>query len=237
MTEEKELCKFYQKGRKCNLKQDDFRCIENLGGNCASYRYYAFELEQENKDLKKQIESDKGLITVGGKQQYQYLQKIDELEQENKELGRKAFLAEQNVRTTAATFCEKDNKIIELEQKNKELKAYKDVNEDFKKAWDELNKKYTEVLNLAKTNADSNEYCLQELEKENKELKAETLQWKQIKDMANNNKYRSVLEEIREVLKLYADSWVDEKIYPNLHYDNTKAKEGLSRINEVLNDN
>lgn len=43
-------------------------------------------LEQENKDLKKQIESDKGLITVGGKQQYVYLQKIDELEQENKEL-------------------------------------------------------------------------------------------------------------------------------------------------------
>ena len=43
-------------------------------------------LEQENKELKKQIESDKGLITVGGKQQYEYLQKIDELEQENKEL-------------------------------------------------------------------------------------------------------------------------------------------------------
>jgi len=44
------------------------------------------DLEQENKELKKQIESDKGLITVGGKQQYQYLQRIDELEQENKEL-------------------------------------------------------------------------------------------------------------------------------------------------------
>lgn len=43
-------------------------------------------LEQENKDLKKQIESDKGLITVGGKQQYQYLQRIDELEQENEKL-------------------------------------------------------------------------------------------------------------------------------------------------------
>lgn len=27
-------------------------------------------LKQENKDLKKQIESDKGLITIGGKQQY-----------------------------------------------------------------------------------------------------------------------------------------------------------------------
>jgi hypothetical protein len=43
-------------------------------------------LEQENKELKKQIESDKGLITEGGKQQYQYLQKIVELEQKNKEL-------------------------------------------------------------------------------------------------------------------------------------------------------
>ena len=44
------------------------------------------KLEQENERLKKEIESQKGLITVGGKQQYQYLQKIDELEQENKEL-------------------------------------------------------------------------------------------------------------------------------------------------------
>ena len=39
------------------------------------------------------------------------------------------------------------------------------------------------------------------LEQENKELKAETLQWKQIKDMANNNKYRSALEEIREIVR------------------------------------
>ena len=43
-------------------------------------------LEQENKELKKQIESQKGLITVGGKQQYEYLQRVDKLEQENKKL-------------------------------------------------------------------------------------------------------------------------------------------------------
>lgn len=42
-----------------------------------------------------------------------------------------------------------------------------------------------------------------ELKQENKELKEETLQWKQIKDMANNNKYRSVLEEIRKCINLY----------------------------------
>jgi hypothetical protein len=29
-----------------------------------------------------------------------------------------------------------------LEQENKELQAYKDINEDFKKAWDELNEKH-----------------------------------------------------------------------------------------------
>lgn len=36
---------------------------------------------------------------------------------------------------------------------------------------EELNVKYETVVNLAKKNADANEYCLQELEKENQKLK------------------------------------------------------------------
>lgn len=36
---------------------------------------------------------------------------------------------------------------------------------------EELNVKYEIVVNLAKKNADANEYCLQELEKENQKLK------------------------------------------------------------------
>lgn len=32
-----------------------------------------------------------------------------------------------------------------LEQENRELKAYKDINEDFKQAWDELNEKYKQL--------------------------------------------------------------------------------------------
>ena len=71
---------------------------------------------------------------------------------------------------------------------------------------------------------------LKRLEKENKRLKERQINWYNTE--AQN--YRSALEEIREVLKFYADTWVDEKIYPNLRFDNTKAKEGLSRINEVL---
>ena len=58
-------------------------CAEN-NFDCIWKQYE--RLKQKNKDLKKQIESDKGLITVGGKQQYEYLQRIDELEQENKAL-------------------------------------------------------------------------------------------------------------------------------------------------------
>lgn len=125
-----------------------------------------------------------------------------------------------------------------LEQENKELKAYKDVNEDFKKAWDELNRKYTEVLELAKTNTDSNEYCLQELEKENKKLKEENITaqkeyWKleQGNDFLAEKVrlYRSALEEIREYLNTLLS--VDSD-FPNTEtYLRIQGK-----ISEVLND-
>ncbi len=187
---------------------------------------YVTRLEQENKILKSNtnVLNDYIIKNEQLKTNIDSLVKINEsLKQENKELGRKAFLAEQNVRTTSATFCEKDNKINELEQENRELKAYKDVNEDFKKAWDELNRKYTEVLKLAKENADSNEYCLQELEKENKKLKEEKQAIKsylgiesktilerleELDEWKHNDKlllwkYRSSLEEIREIAEKY----------------------------------
>ena len=93
------------------------------------------------------------------------------------------------------------------EMKTRELKAYKDVNEDFKKAWDELNKKYTEVLKLAKENADSNEYCLQELEKENKELKEQAqLDGECIDKLIEaRDMYAKALEEIKNKLLTIID--------------------------------
>lgn len=47
----------------------------------------------------------------------------------------------------AQTLCpyRSQKKIERLEQENKNLQAYKDVNEDFKKAWDELNGKYKQL--------------------------------------------------------------------------------------------
>ena len=48
----------------------------------------------------------------------------------------------------------------------------------------ELNVKYETVVNLAKKNADANEYCLQELEKENQKLKQALNEILAIIDMA-----------------------------------------------------
>ena len=54
------------------------------------------KVKQEFEELRKTVESQKGLITVGGKQQYKYLQEIDRLQQENKKLleARSHFMAE-----------------------------------------------------------------------------------------------------------------------------------------------
>lgn len=41
---------------------------------------------------------------------------------------------------------EYDYKYQLLREENRELKAYKDVNEDYKKAWEELNEKYSWLL-------------------------------------------------------------------------------------------
>ncbi len=54
-----------------------------------------------------------------------------------------------------------DNECLNLKQELDEKTA----------EYDELHTKYIEVLNLSKQNADANEYCLQELEKENQKLK------------------------------------------------------------------
>lgn len=59
----------------------------------------------------------------------------------------------------------------DLEQAHFEYKELEDKYNLAAKQYGSLLKKYNEVLKLAKDNADSSEYCLQELEKENERLK------------------------------------------------------------------
>ena len=110
----------------------------------------------------------------------------------------------------------------------------------------ELKEKYSHVLELAKTNADSNEYCLQELEKENKELKEykiehkySNVEYRQERESViqlsyYRNKYRSALEEINITVKQLLKGVSSNCI------NNTPYLTALSlienKINEVLND-
>lgn len=92
-------------------------------------------LEQENKDLKKQIESDKGLITIGGKQQYEYLQRIDELKQENKEL--KIYIESNKQQVEEAEMLVMDNDRLQQEVENLKDIIYYDI-EKYRSALEEI---------------------------------------------------------------------------------------------------
>lgn len=117
-------------------------------------------------------------------------------------------------------------KITRLEQENNSLQA-------------QLNNITVQSNNVITALEQENKELKEEIQfhnKENSNLLAERnaaqIGYDEIREV--RERYRSALEEIREVLKFYADTWAGVEIYPNLHFDNTKAKEGLSRINEVL---
>lgn len=85
---------------------------------------------------------------------------------------------------------------------------------------EELNTKYIDVLNLAKQNADANEYCLRDLEKENAKLKTEC---EELKNTFNKltrgivmpmnepevinlaERYKQALDEIEKITKCSVD--------------------------------
>lgn len=113
------------------------------------------------------------------------------------------------------TKSEMINRIAELAKENAELKAYMDVNEDFKKAWEEL-------------------------KAENEQLKALCDTYKTCYQAKHNDidgklfKYRQTLQEIENVLL-----WIDSS---NVWYNGQKAYMGdelieflKSRIINIIN--
>ena len=123
-----------------------------------------------------------------------------------------------------------------------------------------LKKKYTNVLNLAKQNADSNEYCLQELEeqfnrlkKENEELKnrlktlddeefvyeVTEIEYNNFKKM---NEYKQALEEIKN----FSENFCSNNCPYYTDKESNVCNDGcllddivnpiIKKINEVLNE-
>lgn len=145
--------------------------------HCNNYSgcYYrkCLRLEQENKDLKKQIESDKGLITVGGKQQYEYLQRIDELKKtvENQKLEYEELQCDLSEVENACGCYQSEN--AELKQENKELK---EVKEQLKKWNDENLKRQNDMqkwIDLAEEQRNNYRFVLEEIREMTKKYNAE----------------------------------------------------------------
>lgn len=80
---------------------------------------------------------------------------------------------------------ELENNIIRLEQENRELKE-----------------KYAHVLELAKLNADSNEYCLQELEKKYEQLRSALEEIREIAENAKEGRYATKSEDYTEGMRI-----------------------------------
>lgn len=110
--------------------------------------------------------------------------------------------------------CESLKEEIEILKDNFDT-ATRDSNElieELRQECEELKGKYKNVLDLAKQNADANEYCLQELEQE-------------------NYRYRKALKEIEEIVSstLGCGEWIGRGI--------TKWLKILNIINKVKGDN
>ena len=240
MTEEK--CKQYIKSDGLNF------CMSSVFSekDCIYALVYQLHqtidrLEQERNEWKKKYED---AANENLKEIYELIKKNDcwrevvnvvcsKLEQENKELKDKITVLEDKLQLRMASDKESDafwDEIFSAEDYpfNKE-NAYKEL-KDYYFVLEQIPKIYMEITGgtLSKTTY----FASSVIQAYNDALER---YYDKIDDLEyNNNAYRSALEEIKTVLKFYADSWVDEKIYPDLHYDNTKAKEGLSKINEVL---
>lgn len=107
-----------------------------------------------------------------------------------------------------------------------------------------LEKKYNNVLLLAKQNADSNEYCLQELEKANEQLKQEN---EMLRKTLKNKNFLEIVEEndtLKEALEPFKDEYfkgLENKQIAELAKksiritsENRKLEHGLEEIKQML---
>lgn len=104
----------------------------------------------------------------------------------------------------------KETSCIGCKEHNTKLNFCKNNPDCYYKQLKRLERQYEDVLKLAKENADSNEYCLQELEQENEKLKEEITklsdpryQISKVNEGYYNrmNTYKQALQEIREICK------------------------------------
>lgn len=119
-------------------------------------------LKKQNSSLQKELRRKDEQLKAVSKELDEYIQNLSNSEFEK--LLQDNYFKGLNV-----------NQILELAKKSIRLTAenrkLEEGMEDLNTELESLREQYHTVLNLAKQNADANEFCLKELEKENKELK------------------------------------------------------------------
>jgi len=114
-----------------------------------------------------------------------------------------------------------DNTIKKKDRENAELKAYMDVNEDFKTAWEELKAE----IDTLKSQLDFEVQKKEVLEAENERLKKLECKFKEY-CTCNTEKYIQTLQEIKEIVEaMYED-------YSKRWDDN--ISEGLEQIIDLI---
>lgn len=189
------------------------------GYKCPHCEYYMWEgkefyecefqdkvskLEQENVKLKFELDVIKADYEAS--------------EQENAELKEKNTALEETLQTIEQLKDEDSLRIAQLVTENAELKAYKDVNEDFKTAWEELKAENERLKALC----DTYRTCYQAKHSDIKCLLP---------------KYRTTLQEIKaiaEALKPFID-FSETKTATEVEYDYAAICNELElRLHKVL---
>lgn len=124
-------------------------------------------LKKQNKELQKENKFLKEQNKVIANELDEYIQKLSNSEFEK--LLQDNYFKGLNINQ----ILELAKKSIRLTAENRELE---NKLEDITTELEDLRKRYDIVLKLAKENADANEYCIQELIRENEELKMKSLQ-------------------------------------------------------------
>ena len=119
-------------------------------------------LKKQNRELQEEIRRKDEQLKAVSKELDEYIQNLSNSEFEK--LLQDNYFKGLNVNQ----ILELAKKSIRLTAENRELE---NKLEDITTELEDLRKRYDIVLKLAKDNADANEYCIQELIRENEELK------------------------------------------------------------------
>lgn len=138
--------KYKAKEQECEELKSDLtdlsKIIDCKNGTILTFKEQLDQLKADNEELKRQHESDKGLITSTGKMNYQLIQEYDKLKAENEELKKTIMYkcpqcGDEYLSPIGASLYEENNKLKQTLAEIKEI-AKNGCYDDYGMPLDEL---------------------------------------------------------------------------------------------------